>query len=72
MPPELVRQSTELFAREVMPYLRETWGEWEDRWSPRPLVETERAIPARVGFDSIDRNGTTGAGTTTNQPRLGK
>jgi hypothetical protein len=41
MPLELVRQSTELLAREVMPHLREMWSEWEDKWSPRPLNETE-------------------------------
>jgi alkanesulfonate monooxygenase SsuD/methylene tetrahydromethanopterin reductase-like flavin-dependent oxidoreductase (luciferase family) len=46
MPPELVRMSTELFAREVMPHLRGMWSEWEDKWSPRPLPESERVLPA--------------------------
>src|SRR5947207_1272767 len=32
MPPELVRKSTELFAREVMPSMRDLWSEWEDKW----------------------------------------
>jgi hypothetical protein len=50
MPPELVRQNAELFAREVMPYLRDMWSEWEDKWSPHPLPESERAEPAPVDF----------------------
>ncbi len=45
MPPELARKNTELFAREVMPHLRDMWSEWEDRWSPRPLPESERTLP---------------------------
>jgi len=54
MPPELVRQSTELLAREVIPYLREMWSDWEDRWSPHPLSETERAEPAAVDFTRVE------------------
>jgi hypothetical protein len=50
MPPELVRQSTELLAREVIPDLREMWSEWDDKWSPHPLDETERAEPASIDF----------------------
>jgi alkanesulfonate monooxygenase SsuD/methylene tetrahydromethanopterin reductase-like flavin-dependent oxidoreductase (luciferase family) len=46
MPAELARKNTELFAHEVMPHLRDMWSEWEDRWSPRPLPEGERALPA--------------------------
>jgi alkanesulfonate monooxygenase SsuD/methylene tetrahydromethanopterin reductase-like flavin-dependent oxidoreductase (luciferase family) len=46
MPTELVRMSTELFAREVMPDLRGMWSEWEDKWSPHPLPENERVVPA--------------------------
>ncbi|HEV3109672.1 MAG TPA: LLM class flavin-dependent oxidoreductase [Candidatus Binataceae bacterium] len=46
MPPKLARKNTELFAREVMPHLRDMWNEWEDKWSPRPLPENERAAPA--------------------------
>ena len=56
MPPELVRKSTELFARDVMPHVRDLWSEWEDKWSPRGLPESERAMPARV-FDAIESNG---------------
>ncbi len=58
MPPELVRRSTELFARDVMPQLRDLWSEFEDRWWPRALPETERAMPApvamaRAGADKV-------------------
>jgi alkanesulfonate monooxygenase SsuD/methylene tetrahydromethanopterin reductase-like flavin-dependent oxidoreductase (luciferase family) len=47
MPPELVRKSTELFAREVMPHLRDLWPGHRDRWSPKrlPLEETAVAAP---------------------------
>jgi len=58
MPPELVRKSTELFAREVMPHLRDLWSDWEDKWSPRRLAENERAMPASLDFDGIEGNGT--------------
>jgi alkanesulfonate monooxygenase SsuD/methylene tetrahydromethanopterin reductase-like flavin-dependent oxidoreductase (luciferase family) len=48
MPSELVRQSTELLAREVIPSLRDMWSEWNDNWSPHPLEESERALPAAL------------------------
>jgi alkanesulfonate monooxygenase SsuD/methylene tetrahydromethanopterin reductase-like flavin-dependent oxidoreductase (luciferase family) len=59
MPGDLVRKSTELFAREVMPNLRDLWHEWEDKWSPRGLPESERATPAALDFE---RSGGNGAG----------
>jgi hypothetical protein len=34
------------FVREVMPRLRDGWSEWEDKWSPHALAESERAEPA--------------------------
>ena len=40
--------STELFAREVMPHMRGVWSEYQDRWSPHPLPQAERAKPALV------------------------
>ncbi|HKV55268.1 MAG TPA: LLM class flavin-dependent oxidoreductase, partial [Candidatus Binataceae bacterium] len=57
MPPELVRKSTELFAREVMPHMRGMWPDWEDKWSPRPMAESERAVPAPVGSERRAANG---------------
>ncbi|HXN87280.1 MAG TPA: hypothetical protein VN867_14495, partial [Candidatus Binataceae bacterium] len=51
MPPELVKKSTELFARECMPYLRDLWSDWEDKWSANPLPASERAMPAPVDFE---------------------
>src|SRR5271166_5074820 len=48
MPAPLVRKSTELFAREVMPHVRGLWSEYEDRWSPHPLPAAERARPASL------------------------
>jgi hypothetical protein len=55
MPPELVRKNTELFANEVMPYCRDLWTDYEDRWSPKRLSQNEIAVPAPVWFE--DRAG---------------
>jgi len=46
MPQELVRRSTDLFAREVIPHVRGLWSEYEDKWSPHPI--DERAKPAAL------------------------
>ena len=51
MPPELVRKNTELFAREVMPHMRDLWPDFEDKWSAKPMPESERAIPAPINFE---------------------
>jgi hypothetical protein len=67
MPPELVRKSTQLFAGEVMPYLRDLWSEWEDKWSPRGLPENERAMPVPLDFNGGDSNGMP-AITTADEP----
>jgi alkanesulfonate monooxygenase SsuD/methylene tetrahydromethanopterin reductase-like flavin-dependent oxidoreductase (luciferase family) len=43
---ELTFHNTELFAKKVMPQLRDLFeSEWEDRWWPRPLPAGERATP---------------------------
>jgi hypothetical protein len=60
MPPDLTRKNTELFAREVMPHMRDLWTEWEDKWSPRPLPENERAIPAQLNLNLGSAKATTG------------
>ena len=49
MPPDLVRKSTELFAREVMPHMRGMWPGYEDHWSPKRLPDAEFAVPAPLG-----------------------
>ncbi len=66
MPPELVRKSTELFAREVMPHVRDLWSDWDDKWSPRPLPEDERAMPAPVEFGKREVNGRQAPGAAIN------
>ena len=43
---ELTQHNTKLFAEKVAPQLRGLFGEWEDRWWPRPIAEEERAAPA--------------------------
>jgi alkanesulfonate monooxygenase SsuD/methylene tetrahydromethanopterin reductase-like flavin-dependent oxidoreductase (luciferase family) len=58
MPPELVRKSTSLFATEVMPYMRDLWSDWEDKWSPkRDLPAADFAMPAPVHFQKSEVNG---------------
>jgi alkanesulfonate monooxygenase SsuD/methylene tetrahydromethanopterin reductase-like flavin-dependent oxidoreductase (luciferase family) len=43
---ELTFHNTELFAKKVMPQLRDLFEhEWEDRWWPRPMPAAERAAP---------------------------
>jgi hypothetical protein len=59
MPPELVRKSTDLFAREVMPHLRDLWTGFEDKWSPKRLPANEMAVPAPIWFDAPKTNGKT-------------
>ena len=47
MPPDLVRASTELFAKEVMPYMRDLWSEWDDNWWPHDTLPlSQQAQPA--------------------------
>ncbi len=49
MPKHLVLKNTELFAKEVMPSLKTIWTEeWEDRWSPRPLPQNQRAVAGQA------------------------
>ena len=40
---EHTRKNTELFAKEVMPHLRDMWSGWEDHWWPKPMAV--RAVP---------------------------
>ena len=48
MPPELTKRNTELFAKEVMPHVKQLWcTEYEDHWWPQPLPQ--RAEPAPLG-----------------------
>jgi hypothetical protein len=68
MPPELVRKNTELFAREVMPHMRDLWTNFEDRWSPKPMPLDERAIPAPVNFERSAVNGANGHAAVTVAP----
>jgi alkanesulfonate monooxygenase SsuD/methylene tetrahydromethanopterin reductase-like flavin-dependent oxidoreductase (luciferase family) len=62
MPPELVYKSTELFAKEVMPHMRDLWKDYEDRWSPKPLPEPERAMPAEIDLGADGHNGASRSG----------
>jgi alkanesulfonate monooxygenase SsuD/methylene tetrahydromethanopterin reductase-like flavin-dependent oxidoreductase (luciferase family) len=43
MSKDLAKYNTRLFAEKVMPQLRDTFAEWEDRWWPQPLERGLRA-----------------------------
>ena len=45
MSKQLTQYNTKLFAEKVMPQLRDLFGEWEDRWWPKPMAAEERAAP---------------------------
>jgi alkanesulfonate monooxygenase SsuD/methylene tetrahydromethanopterin reductase-like flavin-dependent oxidoreductase (luciferase family) len=47
MSKQLTKYNTKLFAEKVMPQLRDLFGEWEDRWWPQPMDQSETAeLPA--------------------------
>ncbi|HEX5321085.1 MAG TPA: hypothetical protein VFW46_18125, partial [Stellaceae bacterium] len=43
---ELAKYNTRLFAEKVMPRLQHVHSDWEDKWWPQPMRQTERAAPA--------------------------
>jgi alkanesulfonate monooxygenase SsuD/methylene tetrahydromethanopterin reductase-like flavin-dependent oxidoreductase (luciferase family) len=43
---ELAKYNTKLFAEQVLPKLRGLFSEWEDKWWPAPMADSERAAPA--------------------------
>jgi alkanesulfonate monooxygenase SsuD/methylene tetrahydromethanopterin reductase-like flavin-dependent oxidoreductase (luciferase family) len=45
---EQTMQNTDLYAKEVMPYMKNIWSEWEDHWSPKPLNLKQRAKAAAL------------------------
>jgi alkanesulfonate monooxygenase SsuD/methylene tetrahydromethanopterin reductase-like flavin-dependent oxidoreductase (luciferase family) len=58
MPKELANRNTELFAREVMPHVRNMWPEWHDQWYPKGLAASRRAKPAALPPEFSRVNGT--------------
>ena len=42
---ELAKYNTKLFAEKVLPQMRGLFSEWEDKWWPAPMAQTERAAP---------------------------
>ena len=50
MPKDLTMKNTKLFAEEVLPYVRDMWDEYEDRWWPTPI--DERAPVASLPGDA--------------------
>ena len=51
MPKSLTMKNTELFAREVLPHVKDMWSEYENRWWPTPLEQRELAGAASAGDD---------------------
>ncbi len=49
MPKSLTMKNTELFAREVLPHVKDMWSEYENRWWPKPLEQRELAGAASAG-----------------------
>ena len=44
MPKELTLKNTELFAKEVMPAVKNLWSDYEDNWWPHAVAKTNPAI----------------------------
>jgi hypothetical protein len=44
MPKDLTLKNTELFAREVMPAIKDIWSDYEDPWWPEGVAED--AVPS--------------------------
>ena len=43
----LAKYNTQLFAEKVMPKVKDLFGDWEDKWWPKPLAKGQRAsVPA--------------------------
>ena len=49
MPPELARQNTELFAKEVAPHVRPLYNSAEDCWWPQSLLLRRHRLTGRRG-----------------------
>jgi hypothetical protein len=47
MSKETTKYNTRLFAEKVMPKVKDLFGDWEDKWWPKPMAEGQRAaVPA--------------------------
>ena len=46
MPKHLAMKNTELFAKEVMPYVKDLWSEYDNRWWPEGVASTPIDSPA--------------------------
>ena len=47
MSKETTKYNTRLFAEKVMPRVKDLFGDWEDKWWPKPMAKSQRAaVPA--------------------------
>jgi alkanesulfonate monooxygenase SsuD/methylene tetrahydromethanopterin reductase-like flavin-dependent oxidoreductase (luciferase family) len=45
MPRDVALYNTRMFAERVMPHLRDKFNDFEDKWYPKMMPESERAVP---------------------------
>jgi hypothetical protein len=47
MSKDVTKYNTRLFAEKVMPKVKDLFGDWEDKWWPKPMAKNQRAaVPA--------------------------
>ncbi len=47
MSKDVTKYNTRLFAEKVMPQVKDLFGDWEDKWWPKPMAKGQRAaVPA--------------------------
>jgi hypothetical protein len=47
MSKDSTKYNTRMFAEQVMPKVKDLFGDWEDKWWPKPLAKGQRAaVPA--------------------------
>ena len=49
MPKELTMKNIQLFSEEVMPHLKDTWSEWDNRWWIKPAGQVSRETVSTPG-----------------------
>jgi hypothetical protein len=43
MSKDVTKYNTRMFAEQVMPKVKDVFGEWENRWWPKPMARNQRA-----------------------------
>ena len=45
MPRDVAMYNTQMFAERVMPHLKDKFNDFEDKWYPKMMPASERAVP---------------------------